>query len=160
MNKSMKVLVTGGCGFIGSHMVDYLLENGYQVIVIDNLSGGSLENLSHQNQNNNLSIEEIDIRELDHNSSIFKDLNYVYHFAGVGDIVPSIKEPERYISNNVMGTLRLLECIKHNKINKLVYAASSSCYGLADTPTNENHLIKPQYPYALSKFFDLQFLTP
>lgn len=151
MNKSMKVLVTGGCGFIGSHMVDYLLENGYQVIVIDNLSGGSLENLSHQNQNNNLSIEEIDIRELDHNSSIFKDLNYVYHFAGVGDIVPSIKEPERYISNNVMGTLRLLECIKHNKINKLVYAASSSCYGLADTPTNENHLINPQYPYALSK---------
>ena len=50
-----------------------------------------------------------------------------------------------------MGTLRLLECIKHNKINKLVYAASSSCYGLADTPTNENHLINPQYPYALSK---------
>ena len=56
----MKALVTGGCGFIGSHMVDYLLENGYQVIVIDNLSGGSLENLSHQNQNNNLSIEEIE----------------------------------------------------------------------------------------------------
>ena len=107
--------------------------------------------MSHQNQNNNLSIEEIDIRKLDHNSSIFRDLNYVFHFAGVGDIVPSIKEPERYISNNVMGTLRLLECIKHNKINKLVYAASSSCYGLADTPTNENHLINPQYPYALSK---------
>ena len=78
MNKSLKALVTGGCGFIGSHMVDYLLENGYQVIVIDNLSGGSLENLSHQNQNNNLSIEEIDIRKLDQDSSIFRDLNYVF----------------------------------------------------------------------------------
>ena len=131
MKKSEKALVTGGCGFIGSHMVDYLLENGYEVIVIDNLSGGSLENLSHHKNNNKLFIEETDIRKLNSESPIFKDLKYVFHFAGVGDIVPSIKQPEKYISNNVMGTLRLLECIKSKKIKKLVYAASSSCYGIA-----------------------------
>lgn len=85
------------------------------------------------------------------NENIFKEVDYVFHFAGIGDIVPSIENPEKYISNNVIGTLRILECVRHSKIKKFVYAASSSCYGIAKTPTDEKHPINPLYPYAISK---------
>ena len=151
MTKKDKAIVTGGCGFIGSHMVDLLLNNNFEVYVVDNLSVGSLTNLEHHKKNKSLNLEEADIRNLDINSNLFKGVNYIFHFAGIGDIVPSIENPEKYFSNNVMGTLRLLECSRHIKLKKFVYAASSSCYGLAKTPTDENHPINPLYPYAISK---------
>jgi len=151
MSKPIAV-VTGGAGFIGSHMVDVLLENGYAVRVIDNLSGGHEKNLAHQKNNPDLHVEVMDILELRSNSALFKDANYVFHFAGVGDIVPSIEEPVKYMMTNVMGTVKVLEAARHAKVKKVVYAASSSCYGLANTPTDEHHPINPQYPYALSKY--------
>jgi UDP-glucose 4-epimerase len=76
----------------------------------------------------------------------------VFHFAGIGDIVPSIERPMDYMSTNVLGTINVLECARYVQIQKLVYAASSSCYGLAKTPTDEAHPIDTKYPYALSKF--------
>jgi len=76
----------------------------------------------------------------------------VFHFAGIGDIVPSIERPLEYMNTNVQGTVHVLEAARHARVRKFVYAASSSCYGIAATPTREDHPISPQYPYALSKY--------
>jgi UDP-glucose 4-epimerase len=145
-------VVTGGAGFIGSHMVDHLLEHGYRVRVIDNLSGGRLANLARHRANSDLEFSETDIRHLSPESAVFRGAVYVLHFAGVGDIVPSIEQPIEYMNTNVQGTVRVLECARHAGVRKFVYAASSSCYGLAAVPTSEQHPISPQYPYALSKY--------
>jgi len=145
-------VVTGGAGFIGSHMVDLLLERGYAVRVIDNLVGGREANLAHHDADPNLSFERIDIRALEPGHALFKDVRHVFHFAGIGDIVPSIERPLEYMSTNVQGTIQVLECARAAGVAKLVYAASSSCYGLAATPTAEDHPAQPQYPYALSKY--------
>lgn len=145
-------LVTGGAGFIGSHMVDLLLESGFTVRVIDNLTGGRESNLKQHAGNPNLHCEWRDIGELAPEDPFFKGAEFVFHFAGIGDIVPSIERPIDYMSTNIQGTVRVLECARFAKVKKLVYAASSSCYGLAATPTKENHPILPQYPYALSKY--------
>jgi UDP-glucose 4-epimerase len=145
-------VVTGGAGFIGSHMVDVLLARGFRVRVLDNLSGGREANLAHHAGNAELSLERGDIRDLAPESKLFEGARFVFHFAGIGDIVPSIERPIDYMAVNVQGTVRVLEAARHAKVQKLVYAASSSCYGLADTPTREDHRIEPQYPYALSKY--------
>ena len=145
-------VVTGGAGFIGSHMVDHLLDRGYRVRVIDNLSGGRLANLAHHQRNLDLAFEEADIRDLDPKSAVFSGAACVLHFAGIGDIVPSIERPIEYMDTNVQGTVHVLECARHSRVRKFVYAASSSCYGLAAVPTREDHPIAPQYPYALSKY--------
>lgn len=144
-------VVTGGCGFIGSHMVDLLLEEGFRVRVIDNLTGGREANLAHHAGNPALEVEVGDIRGLEPSSSLFADARYVFHFAGIGDIVPSIEQPTAYMDTNVMGTVRVLEAARNAKVAGFVYAASSTCYGLASTPTAETHPLNPQYPYGLSK---------
>ncbi|MEM7744391.1 MAG: NAD-dependent epimerase/dehydratase family protein [Pseudomonadota bacterium] len=146
------ILVTGGAGFIGSHMVDVALEAGYAVRVVDSLVGGHERNLAHHCGNQDLNFEKADIRDLDANAAIFKGVKYVVHYAGIGDIVPSIEQPVDYMSTNVQGTVHVMEGARAAGVEKVVYAASSSCYGLADTPTREDHPIAPQYPYALSKY--------
>ena len=145
-------VVTGGAGFIGSHTVDLLLGEGFRVHVIDNLTGGRLHNLDQHKGNGNLAVEVRDIREIDAGDPLFDGAEYVFHFAGIGDVVPSIERPVDYVSTNTMGTVRVLEAARRAGVKKLVYAASSSCYGLADVPTREDAPIRPQYPYALSKF--------
>ena len=148
----MTSLVTGGCGFIGSHMVDRLLSEGHDVRVIDNLSTGRLENLDHLKGHKNLSIYQMDIRNKEEIQPIFKDVDYIFHFAALADIVPSIQRPQEYYSSNVRGTFNVVECAKNTNIKKLLYAASSSCYGIPDQyPTRETAEIRPQYPYALTK---------
>jgi UDP-glucose 4-epimerase len=149
--KSIAV-VTGGAGFIGSHMVDVLVAHGYKVRVIDNLTGGRKSNLAHLDGNADVECFWLDVRALDPHSAVFKDARFVFHFAGIGDIVPSIEKPIEYMDVNVQGTVRVLECARAAGVEKFVYAASSSCYGLAATPTDERHSIAPQYPYALSKY--------
>ena len=144
-------LVTGGAGFIGSHMVDLLLESRFRVHVIDNLCGGCEANFAHHSSNPDFVFEKGDIRDLTPGNPFFAGARYVFHLAGTGDIVPSIEMPAEYMAVNVQGTVRVLECARAASVEKLVYAASSSCYGLADVPTDEDHPIRPQYPYALSK---------
>ena len=151
MNRS-NAIVTGGAGFIGSHMVDLLLARGFSVRVIDDLSGGREANLAHQSNEPRLSFERRDVRRLSHSEPSFKDVEFVFHFAGIGDIVPSIERPSEYIDVNVQGTVNVLECARAAKAKKFVYAASSSCYGLAAVPTREDHPVAPQHPYALSKY--------
>lgn len=150
--KKKTVIVTGGCGFVGSHLVDRLIQMNCWVRVIDNLNGGRLENLQLQTNEPKLDFLNEDIVTIDSNHSIFKNVDQIYHLAGIGDIVPSINRPAEYMLNNVNGTINMLEAMRSNKIKSFVYAASSSCYGLAKTPTNESHPIDPKYPYALSKY--------
>ena len=145
-------VVTGGAGFIGSHMVDLLIERGLTVRAIDNLAGGRRENLAQHAANPDLVLEERDVRSYEPGEALFRDANYLFHFAGIGDIVPSIERPAEYMAANVQGTVRMLECARRAQLRKFVYAASSSCYGLAKIPTREDHPIAPQYPYALSKY--------
>ena len=123
-----------------------------RVRVIDNLVGGRIANLAHHEREPLLSVEQRDILSYQPNDLLFKDASYVFHFAGIGDLVPSIERPLEYMSVNVHGTLHMLECARHTgTLQKFVYAASSSCYGIADVPTSEDHPIQPKHPYALSK---------
>ncbi len=149
-------LVTGGAGFIGSHMVDLLVERGYAVRVIDNLIGGREANLSAHKASGDVTFDSRDIRQLDAPDSLFENVKHVFHFAGIGDIVPSMEHPVEYMSANVQGTVHVLEAARAAGVEKVVYAASSSCYGMAKTPTDEAHPIDPQYPYALSKYLGEQ----
>ena len=149
--KSIAV-VTGGAGFIGSHLVDLLVERGFAVRVIDNLAGGRRQNLAEHARNADVVLDERDIRAFMPGDALFRDARYVFHFAGIGDIVPSIERPTEYMSANVQGTVQMLECARHAGASKFVYAASSSCYGIAAVPTAEDHPIAPKYPYALSKY--------
>lgn len=152
MSAKPVAVVTGGAGFIGGHMVDCLVEQGYAVRVIDNMVGGREENLALHRGNPDVVLEQRDIRSYAPDDPLFRGAKYVIHFAGIGDIVPSIERPMEYMSANVQGTVHMLECARNAGVQKFVYAASSSCYGLAKTPTKEDHLIEPLYPYALSKY--------
>ena len=147
-----KSIVTGGAGFIGSHLSDLLLKNNHELIIIDNLSSGNLKNIKHLIGLENVNFVDEDLNDLHHSSEIFDGIDYVFHLAGLGDIVPSIEKPKLYFQANYMGTLNLLKCLKDKNIKKFVYAASSSCYGIAEVPTSENNRISPQYPYAMSKY--------
>ena len=145
-------VVTGAAGFIGSHMVDLLLYEGYQVRGIDNLSAGRLSNLEHHNSEPNFTFEDCDLQDLTACLPLFKDAQYVYHFAGIADVVPSIERPADYLSVNVMGTVNALEAARAGGVRKFVYTASSSCYGMTTRlPTPEEEGIDTEHPYALSK---------
>ena len=145
-------VVTGGAGFIGSHAVDFLVAKGYAVRVIDNLRGGREANLRSHAGNTDVVAEWRDIREVAPDDALFQGADIVLHYAGIGDIVPSIEHPDEYMSVNVQGTVHVLEAARHAGVKRFVYAASSSCYGLADVPTREDHPIDTKYPYALSKY--------
>ena len=147
-----KILITGGAGFIGSHTVDLLLSQGHKVIVIDDLSGGRLTNIAHNLDSSNFEFYETNILDVEPDSKIFSEIDCVIHFAGIGDIVPSINKPIDYYTVNCLGTAKILEACRYHKVKRFVYAASSSCYGIATVPTDENHPITPQYPYALTKY--------
>ena len=153
---SKTAIVTGGAGFIGSHVVDLLLKKNFKVFVIDNLSGGRISNISHHMKNKNFSLIKKDICDSSIQNLNLKKINFIFHFAGKGDIVPSIENPTLYFNTNVNGTLNILELARKLKIKKFIYAASSSCYGLASTPTKEDHPLDPKYPYALSKLMGEQ----
>ena len=152
MKRVKTAVITGAAGFIGSHMVDLLLTNGYCVKGIDNFSAGRTENLDHQRSDPNLSLIDCDIRNSEECREILKGTDYIFHFAGIADIVPSIERPVDYVSVNLMGTINLLEAARAANVKKFVYTASSSCYGLTQVlPTSEDADIIPEHPYALSK---------
>lgn len=152
-----KVLVTGGAGFIGSHLVDRLVEDGHAVTVIDNFSTGRPENLAHQK--GSVRVIEADITNFDAIAPYFKGQDIVFHIAALADIVPSIVNPRGYYASNVMGTMNVVEASRLAGVKKLVYAASSSCYGIPSEefyPTPETAPVGPQYPYALTKYLGEQ----
>jgi UDP-glucose 4-epimerase len=143
-------IVTGGAGFIGSHLVDKLIKLKHKVIVLDNLSTGRIENIRHNF--NKIKFVKCDLSKISKWKTYFKKADYVFHLAALADLVPSINDPTKYFNSNVVGTLNVLKLSKYNKIKKLVYAASSSCYGIPKTyPTDENENIDTRHPYALTK---------
>lgn len=149
----MKTLVTGGCGFIGSHLAEQLLSQGHEVVILDNLSCGRLANIASFEKHPKLRVVIADIVDREQIALAFNSIDWVFHLAGIADIVPSIERPDAYFQNNVVGTLNVLQCARDAGVKRLVYAASSSSYGIpAQYPTPETSAILPQYPYALTKY--------
>ena len=145
-----KYIITGGAGFIGSHLVEFLVKKRKKIIVLDNLSTGRLSNIEKYKKS--IKFINCDISKKGKWINEFKGKCYVFHLAALADIVPSIEKPEVYFDSNVRGTLNILQACKKAKILKLVYTASSSCYGIPKKyPTDEKAKIIPMYPYALTK---------
>ena len=143
-------IVTGGAGFIGSHLVDALLAENISVQVIDNYSTGRPENLAHVA--GQVELVEADFAKSGSWQKLFQDVDWVFHLGALADIVPSIQRPADYFQANVDGTFNVLEAAKNAGVKRFVYAASSSCYGIPEKyPTSEAAKISPQYPYALTK---------
>lgn len=145
-------VVTGGAGFIGSHLVDRLLAEGRQVLAIDSMVVGRAANLAHHQNNPALRVEIADVSDREAMARLFTGADRVFHLAARADIVPSIVAPDAYYRSNVEGTFVVCEAARTADVRRLVYAASSSCYGDAPkTPTPETAPIEPRYPYALTK---------
>jgi UDP-glucose 4-epimerase len=154
---SKSVLVTGGAGFIGSHLVERLLADGCRVTVLDNMSTGRVKNLAHVAADPRLSVEEVDISDAGRIARCFRGVDWVFHIAALADIVPSIQQPLVYHRANVDGTVSVLEAARHAGVKRFLYTASGSCYGIPDVlPTPESAPIRPQYPYALTKYIGEQ----
>lgn len=149
----MKVLVTGVAGFIGSHLLEKLLSQGINVVGVDNLSIGKISNIDNHLKNIKFKFHKGDVRDLGLVRELVGQVDAVMHLAALADIVPSIENPDEYFSTNVTGTFNVMAAAKHYNISRVVYAASSSCYGIPDKyPTPENAPIDNRYPYALTKF--------
>lgn len=154
-----KTLVTGGAGFIGSHLTDLLLSKGHHVTVVDNLCGGWMKNLREAEKNSNFRFIHGDIRDPKALKGLFDEIDWVFHLAALADIVPSIEKPRDYFETNVDGTFNVLEAAKAANVKRFLYAASSSCYGIAGQyPTPETAPVAPQYPYALTKYLGEQLV--
>jgi UDP-glucose 4-epimerase len=145
-------VVTGGAGFIGSHLVDSLLAEGRHVLAIDDLSIGRRSNLARNDTNPNFRFVEASVVDRSRMIELFAGAERVFHLAALADIVPSVQNPGRYFDANVNGSYAVAEAARHNGVKRLLYAASSSCYGIPDIyPTPESASIRPRYPYALTK---------
>jgi len=149
------VLVTGGCGFIGSHIVDYLLLKNFRVKVIDNLSTGFKKNINHNINNNNLQVYYEDICNINKLREIMKDVDLVCHQAALGSVPRSIEDPLNSHNSNVNGFLNILVVCKEYNIKRIVYASSSSVYGDAEElPKREEKIGEVLSPYAATKKID------
>jgi len=151
----MKVIVTGGAGFIGSHLTEKLIKSKSvkKVIVIDHLLDGSKKNLKDILKSKKFTLVKQDICNYNKIEKYFKNVNYVFHLAGIADIVPSIVNPKDYLQTNFTGTINILESMRKYKVKKIIYAASSSCYGITKKkPIDEKYNILTMYPYSFSKY--------
>lgn len=148
LNKKEKIIVTGGAGFIGSHLVDELLKYGYEVHVIDDLSGGKKENVNPE-----AIFHIVDIRNKDKLFELFKDVSYVFHQAALPRVQFSIENPIETNDINVNGLLNVLEASRLNNVKKVIYAASSSAYGDSSIlPLKESFPVNPMSPYGAQKY--------
>jgi UDP-glucose 4-epimerase len=152
-----KALVTGGAGFIGSHLCEALLANGHEVHAVDNLATGRLANLQHLRNEPRLFVHELDVNEHTRLAPLVAGATTVFHLAALADIVPSIERPLDYARANLDGTLSVLEAARAARVRRFVYTASASCYGAnPPCPTPETAPCQPQYPYALTKYLGEQ----
>lgn len=151
--------MTGGAGFIGSHLVERLLGDGHTVVVLDNLSTGRIENLNGAKDHPGLFIHTVDVSHYNTIKDFFDGVDWVFHLAALADIVPSILTPIAYHQSNVDGTIAVLEAARSADVARFIYAASSSCYGIPDVyPTPESTPARPMYPYALTKYLGEQYV--
>ncbi|OGZ77137.1 MAG: hypothetical protein A3G45_00510 [Candidatus Staskawiczbacteria bacterium RIFCSPLOWO2_12_FULL_37_15] len=149
----MKYLVTGGAGFIGSHLVDKLIELGHDVVVIDNLSTGNLKNL-----NPKANFFKEDVCDFEKISPIFNGVDYVFHLAAIPRVPLSIEDPVNTSKVNVLGTVNVFKAAVDSKVKRVVFASSSSIYGAQEKlPLVENMSPNPLSPYGLQKLIGEQY---
>ena len=145
----MKALVTGGCGFIGSHLVDELVNLGYEVIVIDNESSEANEVFY---KNDSATYCKKDIADYEAISGLFNGVDYVFHLAAESRIGPCIENPALACKTNVMGTCNILQASRVNNVKRVVYSSTSACYGLSEViPMHEDLPLDNLNPYSTSK---------
>ncbi|MFH1820671.1 MAG: NAD-dependent epimerase/dehydratase family protein [Candidatus Nealsonbacteria bacterium] len=143
-----KIIVTGGAGFIGSNLVDALIEKGETVIIIDNLSGGDKQNINPKAE-----FHQLDLRNLNDIAPLFKGVDFVFHIAALPRIHISIKDPIGSNENNLNATLNVLVASRDASVKKVIYSSSSSIYGNQEKlPVTEDLLAKPLNPYGLQKY--------
>ena len=148
-----KIIVTGGAGFIGSHLVDKLIEEDHEVIVIDNLSAGKKENI-----NSKAVFYKKDICDFEEIKPLFNEVDYVFHLAAIPRIPFSIKNPIKTSKVNILGTINVFKAASENKIKRVVFASSSSVYGNQEkSPFKEDMIPSPISPYSLQKFVGEKF---
>jgi UDP-glucose 4-epimerase len=146
-------IVTGGGGFIGSHLVDALAARGRAVKVIDNFAVGRRANLARHYGNPKITIIDADVSDAARMMAEVAGSERIFHLAALADIVPSVENPTAYYNANVTGTLVMLEAARAHGVGRFLYTASSSCYGIPErVPTPETAPIQPRYPYALTKY--------
>jgi UDP-glucose 4-epimerase len=152
-------LVTGGAGFIGSHLVDRLIAEGRSVRAFDSFVVGRRANLQQHSGNPRFEIIEGDVADQAAMMAAAEGAERIFHLAARADIVPSIQEPNAYFRANVDGTFSVLEAARHHGVKRLIYVASSSCYGIpSQYPTPETAPADPRYPYALTKYLGEQLV--
>ncbi len=147
-------LVTGGAGFIGSHIVDYLLSQNYSVTILDNFVSGTKSNLAFLERypSSQYTLIEGDLQDKKACESATKNCDIILHHAALGSVPESINNPMAYEANNVQGTLNLLLAARNNHVSKVIQASSSAIYGDEPSlPKNESMVPTPKSPYALSK---------
>lgn len=151
----MKVLVTGGAGFIGSHLVDRLLSDGYKVIILDRFAKGLAQHIISRKHKQNLILHQVDISDSkDLKLSYFQNVDWVFHLAAVSRVAPSLDSSIIYHKINVTGTVNVLEKARTAKVKKFIYTGSASYYGISEVyPTPESAAIKLDSLYALTKYF-------
>ena len=150
----MKYLVTGGNGFIGSHIVDRLIDKNYEVIVIDNLSG--LNDKFYFN--NKAEYHNKNICDFDSVNTLCKNVDVIFHLAAESRIQPAIENPLLAANTNTIGTINILQAAVKNKVKRVIYSSTSSVYGLTEElPTNENTPINCLNPYSTSKYAGEEF---
>ncbi len=152
-HRQTKILVTGGAGFIGSHLTDKLIEKGYQVAIIDNLVGGKKENI-----NPKAKFHKLDICDYKKIKPFFKKIDYVFHLAAIPRVPFSVKEPVKTSENNILGTINVFKSAYDHGAKKVIFASSSSVYGnQKKSPFKETMGTGPLSPYALQKLVGEQF---
>ena len=148
----MKMLVTGGAGFIGSHIVDRLVDEGYKVRVVDNLSSGRTENLRRHIDSNAIEVLIGDLKDPYIALRSVENVDAVFHFAANPEVRVSSIDPETHFNENIVATFNLLEAMRKRNVREIVFASSSSVYGEPDEiPVDENAPIKPVSVYGASK---------
>ncbi len=146
----MKVLITGGAGFIGSHLAEELVHQKYNVTVLDNLSSGNLKNL--QLIKKKIKFIKCDISKNKNLTRLLQNVDYVFHLEGLIEVAESFKNPKKYYKVNVAGTLNLLKALHKTKVKKFIYAASASCYKDSKKKVSESSIVEILSPYALTKW--------
>tara|TARA_R110000772_G_scaffold53761_1_gene122913 strand:- start:127 stop:1032 length:906 start_codon:yes stop_codon:yes gene_type:complete len=150
-----KAIVTGGAGFIGSNLVDKLIDMGVQVTIIDNFSTGKVENINPAAYVWKQDLATVDINDL---TEFMKGVDVIFHLAALARVQPSIEQPIPYHNANVTATHNLLAAAKEAEVKKVVFSSSSSVYGNAKVPTSEEHSLNPMSPYALHKLIGEQYM--
>jgi UDP-glucose 4-epimerase len=148
----MSIVVTGGAGFIGSHLVDKLVELGFSVKILDNLSSGSLENIKHLLARKNIEFIHIDIKNYEELKKALRNVETIFHFAANPEVRVSTINPEVHFKENIVATFNVLEASRTSEVREIVFASSSSVYGEADNiPVPEEAPVKPVSVYGASK---------